>query len=51
MPFHLQVLFPLLALACGYGLGDLAPSGLAAGVLFAAWVLSARQMPTRLWYR
>ncbi|TRX75793.1 CPBP family intramembrane glutamic endopeptidase [Pseudomonas mangiferae] len=50
MPFHLQLLLPLLTLACAYGLGDLEPLGLASGALYAGWVLAGARLPARLWY-
>lgn len=49
MPLHLQLLFPLIVLALGQGLGGVQPSALLAGVAYAGWVFAERQLPARLW--
>ncbi|MDH4554806.1 CPBP family intramembrane metalloprotease [Pseudomonas sp. BN417] len=49
MPLHLQLLFPLIVLALGQGLGGIEVSALLAGVAYAGWVFAERQLPTRLW--
>ncbi|WP_044870211.1 CPBP family intramembrane glutamic endopeptidase [Pseudomonas sp. LFM046] len=49
MPLHLQLLFPLIVLALGQGLGGVQVSALLAGVTYAGWVFAERQLPARLW--
>ncbi len=49
MPLHLQLLFPLVILALGQGLGGVEVSALLAGVAYAGWVFAERQLPSRLW--
>ena len=49
MPLHLQLLFPLVVLALGQGLGGVQVSALLAGVAYAGWVFAERQLPPRLW--
>ncbi|MDH4608007.1 CPBP family intramembrane metalloprotease [Pseudomonas sp. BN102] len=49
MPLHLQLLFPLIVLALGQGLGGIEVSALLAGVAYTGWVFAERQLPTRLW--
>ncbi|MDH4582996.1 CPBP family intramembrane metalloprotease [Pseudomonas sp. BN415] len=49
MPLHLQLLFPLIVLALGQGLGGVQVSALLAGVAYAGWVLADRQLPAWLW--
>lgn len=49
MPLHLQLLFPLIVLALGQGLGGVQVGALLAGVAFAGWVFAERQLPARLW--
>ncbi|BAN49489.1 CPBP family intramembrane glutamic endopeptidase [Metapseudomonas resinovorans] len=49
MPLHLQLLFPLIVLALGQGLGGVQVSALLAGVAYAGWVFAERQLPARLW--
>ena len=50
MPLHLQLLFPLIVLALGQGLGGVQVSALLAGVAYAGWVFAERQLPRRLWW-
>lgn len=49
MPLHLQLLFPLIVLALGQGLGGVQVSALLAGVAYAGWAYADRQLPARLW--
>ncbi|MCO6057482.1 CPBP family intramembrane metalloprotease [Pseudomonas sp. MOB-449] len=49
MPLHLQLLFPLIVLALGQGLGGVQVVALLAGVAYAGWVLSERQLPAHIW--
>ncbi|MDH4872882.1 CPBP family intramembrane metalloprotease [Pseudomonas sp. BN515] len=49
MPLHLQLLFPLIVLALGQGLGGVQVIALLAGVSYAGWVFADRQLPARLW--
>lgn len=49
MPLHLQLLFPLIVLALGQGLGGVQVSALLAGVAYAGWIFAERQLPARLW--
>ncbi|MNQ66989.1 CAAX amino terminal protease self- immunity [compost metagenome] len=49
MPLHLQLLFPLIVLALGQGLGGIEVGALLAGVAYAGWVFAERQLPARLW--
>ncbi len=49
MPLHLQLLFPLVVLAIGQGLGGVQVVALLAGVAFSGWVLAERLLPPRVW--
>jgi membrane protease YdiL (CAAX protease family) len=49
MPLHLQLLFPLIVLALGQGLGGIEVGALLAGVAYAGWTFADRQLPARLW--
>ncbi|NWL80272.1 CPBP family intramembrane metalloprotease [Pseudomonas taiwanensis] len=49
MPLHLQLLFPLVVLALGQGLGGVEVGALLAGVAFSGWVLAEHHLPARLW--
>ncbi|MBD2837405.1 CPBP family intramembrane metalloprotease [Pseudomonas sp. JM0905a] len=49
MPLHLQLLFPLIVLALGQGLGGVQVTALLAGVAYAGWVFADRQLPVQLW--
>lgn len=49
MPLHLQLLFPLIVLALGQGLGGIEVGALLAGVAYPGWIFAERQLPARLW--
>lgn len=49
MPLHLQLLFPLIVLALGQGLGGIEVGALLAGVAYAGWIFAERQLPAPLW--
>lgn len=49
LPLHLQLLFPLIVLALGQGLGGVQVGALLAGVAYAGWVFAERQLPFRVW--
>lgn len=49
MPLHLQLLFPLIVLALGQGLGGIEVGALLAGVAYAGWIFAERQLPASLW--